>query len=201
MGLVQRLRDKGPNWTEVDGIKSIIPHAMTASMIGYYFLCADMVGGGLDGGFLAKDYKFDEELFVRWAEVSSMLPMMQFSLAPWKLSKENVAICKKYSELHVSLGNYIYSLAEQSRINSNPIVRPLFFEFPEDEKSFMIYDQFMLGDRFLVAPVLEKGAIKRNIYLPAGTWLDYWNGKVYKGEQTIEYQSPLDVLPILVKTE
>ena len=197
-GLVQRLRDKGPNWSDVDGIQSIIPHAMTASLIGYYFLCADMVGGGLDGGYLNKDYRFDEELFVRWTEVSALLPMMQFSLAPWKLSKANLATVKKYSNLHVTLGEYIYSLAEQAKTTNLPIVRPLFFEFPADEKSFAVKDQFMLGDRFLVAPVLQKGANSRSIYLPKGTWIDYWNAKVFSGEQTIEYPAAIDVLPIFI---
>jgi len=199
-GLVQRLRDKAPNWSNIDGLQSIIPHAMTASMIGYYFLCADMVGGGLDEGYSDKNYKFDEELFVRWTEVSSLLPMMQFSLAPWKLSKQSLAIVKKYSDLHVSLGNYIYSLAEEAKATNFPIVRPLFFEFPSDEKCFIIKDQFMLGNRFLVAPVLQKGASARSIYLPEGTWIDYWTGKVLIGGQTIEYSAGIDVLPIFINS-
>lgn len=201
MGLIQRLRDKSPNWNEADGIKSIIPHAMTASLIGYCFLCPDMIGGGLDQGFISKDYKFDEELFVRWTEASALMPMMQYSLAPWKLSKENIAICKKYSELHVSLGDYIYSLAQQSKINGNPIIRPLFFEYPEDEKCYLISDQFILGNRFLVAPVLIKGALSRKVYLPEGTWVDFWTSKVIPGGQTIEYPATLDVLPIFIKVE
>jgi alpha-glucosidase (family GH31 glycosyl hydrolase) len=97
-----------------------------------------MVGGGLDQGYLDKDYQFDEELFVRWTQVSALMPMMQFSLAPWKLSKESVAIIKKYSELHVAMGNYIYSLAEEARTTNFPFVRPLFFEFPADEYCFTI---------------------------------------------------------------
>jgi alpha-glucosidase len=127
--------------------------------------------------------------------------MMQFSLAPWKLQQENINICRKYSELHVSLGNYIYKLAEQSKIDGSPIVRPLFFEFPEDEKAFLVKDEFMLGMRFLVAPVLQKGAVSRNVYLPESTWIDYWTGKVIKGGQSIEYPAPLDVLPVFIRIE
>lgn len=153
------------------------------------------------GGFLTKDYKFNEELFVRRTEVSALMPMMQYSLSPWRVSKSNITICIKYSDLHVSLGDYIYSLAKESKLKGTPVVRPLYFEFPEDEKAFMIYDQFMLGDRFLVAPVLQKGATSRSIYLPEGIWKDFWNGKVIRGKQTIKYQAPLDVLPILIKAE
>jgi alpha-glucosidase (family GH31 glycosyl hydrolase) len=201
MGLIQRLRDKAPSWSETDGINSLIPHALTLSLLGYSYACPDMIGGGLDSEFKNRNYKFDEELFVRWTEASALMPMMQYSLAPWKLSKENVAICRKYSELHVSLGDYIYSLAEQSRIDGSPIIRPLFFEFPDDAGTFLIKDQFMLGSRFLVAPVLQKGALSRKIYLPAGTWIDFRSGKIFRGAQTIESPAPLDVLPVFVKVE
>ncbi|MDQ1296587.1 MAG: hypothetical protein QG611_565, partial [Bacteroidota bacterium] len=201
MGLIERLRDKSPTWSTVYGLNSLIPHAMTVSLLGYSYICPDMIGGGLDSGFGSKDYKFDEELFVRWTQASALMPMMQYSLAPWKLKPENISICRKYSDLHVSLGNYIYKLAKQSQFDGSPIVRPLFFEFPYDEKSFLINDQFMLGERFLVAPVLEKGATSRNIYLPESTWIDFWTGSVYEGGQTIDYPAPLDVLPVFIKAE
>lgn len=200
-GLIQRLRDKAPNWSEKDGINSLIPNALTASLLGYCYVCPDMIGGGLDEGFTGKDYKFDEELFVRWAEVSALMPMMQYSLAPWKLKQENISICRKYSELHVSLGNYIYKLAEQCRIDGTPIVRPVFFEFPEDTLAYAVKDQFMLGDRFLVAPVLHKGASSRKIYLPESTWIDFWTGRVINGPQSVDYATPLDVLPVFIKVE
>jgi myogenesis-regulating glycosidase len=201
MGLIQRLRDKAPSWAAADGIQSLVPHALAASLLGYSFVCPDMIGGGLDGGFKAKGYKLDEELFVRWAEASALMPMMQYSLAPWKLSPENILICRKYSDLHVSLGDYIYKLAEQSKADGSPIVRPLFFEFPDDEKSFAVKDEFMLGERFLVAPVLQKGAVSRDVYLPRGTWTDFWSGKVFRGGSVINYPAPLDVLPVFVRVE
>ncbi|HLN55884.1 MAG TPA: glycoside hydrolase family 31 protein, partial [Bacteroidales bacterium] len=199
MGLIERLRDKGPNWSNVDGIKSLIPHALTSSIIGFVYTCPDMIGGGLDGGFKEKGYKFDEELFVRWTEASALMPMMQYSLAPWKLSKANTVVCRKYSDLHVALGDYIYKLAQQASADGTPIVRPLFFEFPLDEKTYAVNDEFMLGERLLVAPVLEKGAVSRNIYLPEGTWTDFWSGKVFKGGSSVNFPAPFDVLPVFVR--
>lgn len=201
MGLIQRLRDKAPTWAVADGIQSLVPHALDASLLGYSFVCPDMIGGGLDGGFKDKGYKFDEELFVRWAEASALMPMMQYSLAPWKLSPDNILICRKYSDLHVSLGDYIYKLAEQSKIDGSPIVRPLFFEFPDDEKSYTIKDEFMLGERFLVTPVLQKGAVSRDVYLPQGTWIDFWSGEVFNGGSVINYPAPLEILPIFIRIE
>lgn len=199
MGLIQRLRDKAPSWAETDGIQSLVPHALDASLLGYSFVCPDMIGGGLDGGFKAKGYKLDEELFVRWAEASALMPMMQYSLAPWKLSPASISICRKYSELHVSLGDYIYELANESKTDGSPIVRPLFFEFPGDEKSYGVKDEFMLGDRLLVAPVLQKGAVSRDVYLPEGTWSDFWSGKVIKGGISVSYPAPLDMLPVFIR--
>ena len=80
-----------------------------------------------------------------------------------------------------------------------PIVRPLFFRNPEDENTYSIRDQFLLGNRFLVAPVLTKGATARDIYLPAGLWKDFWSGKIFHGEQKLAaYPAPLDTLPVFV---
>lgn len=199
-GLVQRLRDKAPTWSINDGIGSLVPHAMCQSLIGYSFLCPDMIGGGLDGGFKDKNFKgMDMEMFVRWTQASALMPMMQFSYAPWKLDEKSVAICRKYADLHTAFGNYIYDLALRTKIDGTPIVRPLFFDFPEDLQTYIISNQFMLGDRIMVAPVLEKGKVERNIYLPGGTWSDFWSGKLYNGGQTINYQAPIDILPVLIR--
>ena len=81
-----------------------------------------------------------------------------------------------------------------------PITRPLFFQYPDDETAYGIMDQFMLGDRFLVAPVVESGAVSRSIYLPEGTWMDKWTSRVITGPVRLEeYPAPLDVLPIFIR--
>lgn len=111
-------------------------------------------------------------------------------------------IVKRYALLHKELGPYIYKLAESAKADGMPIVRPLFFRHPEDQKTYTAPDEFLLGDRFLVAPVLKKGAITREIYLPAGMWKDYWSSKIYQGGQTIaNYSAPLDVLPVFVSID
>ena len=173
---------------------------MAEGIIGYPFFCPDMIGGGEMGNFLENNVKgVDRELFVRWVQVSALMPMMQFSYAPWKLDSTVNSICRKYAEIHRSLGDYIYSLAIQSSETGIPIVKPLFFRNPEDEKTYAISDQFMLGDRFLVAPVLKKGDVSRDIYLPKGTWVDYWDGKIFQGNTTLQhYAAPIEKLPIFI---
>jgi len=198
-GLVQRLRDKSSDWSLETGLGSIVRHALTETMIGYPYLCPDIIGGGLDGSFLEKGYKMDEELFIRWAQASALMPMMQFSYAPWRLTPKSAAVVKKYAFLHKDLGDYIYSLALRARDDGSPIMKPLFFRNPEDETAFIAQDQFLLGDRFLVAPVLAKGTVSRDVYLPSGTWKDFWTGQIFKGGQTLKnYPAPLETLPVFV---
>jgi alpha-glucosidase (family GH31 glycosyl hydrolase) len=201
-GLVQRLRDKSSSWSIEDGLASIVPHGLTESILGYPYFCPDIIGGGLDSSFLKQGYKMDEELFVRWTEASALMPMMQFSYAPWRLTSKSEAIVKKYALLHKELGDYIWQLALRAREDGTPIVRPLFFRNPEDERTYGIRDEFLLGDRFLVAPVLVKGAAARDVYLPAGLWKDFWSGKLYRGGRAVEsYPAPLETLPVFVSLE
>jgi len=203
LGLVQRLRDKNNNWSAASGLGSLVPHGLTESLIGYAYFCPDIIGGGLGGDFSSQRFKgMDPELFIRWTQASALMPMMQFSFAPWHLDEESIAICRKYADLHVKLGDYIYSLAKEARRTGHPIIRPLFFRNPEDAATYTISDQFMLGERFLVAPVLTKGATGRDVYLPAGLWKDFWSGEIYQGRQTLEnYPAPLEKLPVFVSIE
>jgi alpha-glucosidase (family GH31 glycosyl hydrolase) len=171
---------------------------MAESLIGYPYFCPDMIGGGLESGF--KGNTVDPELFVRWTQASALMPMMQYSYAPWKLDSTSVSICRKYSKLHTDLGDYIYSLAVKASTDGMPIVCPLFFDDPTDKTTYTLDDQFMLGSKLLVAPVLKKSATSRNIYLPKGSWSDFWTGKVYQGGQWLEnFPAPIDVLPVFVK--
>jgi alpha-glucosidase (family GH31 glycosyl hydrolase) len=162
-----------------------------------------MIGGGDSKDFRDPNYKgMGTELFIRWTQASALMPMMQFSYAPWNLDADALKICRKYAKLHEELGGYIYELALKNQKTGDPIVRPLFYDNTEDEQAYLVSDQFMLGDRFLVAPVLEKGAVKRNIYLPKGLWKDYWTNTIYAGGVSIvDYHAPIDVLPIMIKLD
>jgi len=203
MGLVQRLRDKNSNWSRENGVGSLVPHGLTESLLGYGYFCPDMIGGGLDSDFGQDRFSgMDPEMFIRWTQASALMPMMQFSYAPWHLDPESEKICLKYTRLHEQLGDYIYSLAQEMQRTGRPIIRPLFFAAPGDEKAYLAREEFMLGERFLVAPVVEKGATAREVYLPAGLWKDFWSGEIYNGGSTLaQYPAPLDKLPIFVRLD
>lgn len=192
--LAQRLRDKTHRWED---IAKLIPDQMSQSVMGYAYTCPDQIGGGELQSFL-RGAVIDEELIVRSAQVHALMPMMQFSVAPWRvLSKENAATCLKMSKLHEEYGTYILNLAKASSTSGEPIVKPMELAFPGMGYE-MIKDQFILGNDILIAPVIEKGIRSRKVVLPKGTWKAE-DGNTYKGGRTIEISVPLDRLPYFRK--
>lgn len=192
--LAQRLRDKGHNWTD---LQKLIPDLMSQSLMGYAYTCPDMIGGGEFQSFLNAS-AIDQELVVRSAQVHAFMPMMQFSVAPWRvLSKENDKICREAALLHAKMGDLFLKLARAASKNGEPIVKPMALAFPDGEYE-TVKDQFVLGDSILVAPVTEKGARKRKVILPEGQWKAD-DGQLIKGGKTIEIDVPLDRIPYFTK--
>ena len=193
--LAQRLRDKTHKWED---LKKLIPDLMSQSVMGYAYTCPDMIGGGEYQSFL-NGATIDQELVVRSAQVHALMPMMQFSVAPWRvLSKENVTICLRMSKLHEEFGGHILNLAREASKTGEPIVKPMELAFPGNGYE-LIKDQFVLGNNIIVAPVTEKGARSRTIILPKGNW-EAEDGKTYQGGKTIEVLVPLERLPYFRKS-
>jgi alpha-glucosidase (family GH31 glycosyl hydrolase) len=188
--LAQRLRDKTHKWED---LVKLIPDQMSQSVMGYAYTCPDMIGGGEYQSFL-HGAVIDEELVVRSAQVHALMPMMQFSVSPWRvLSKENADICLKMSKLHEEFGPYILSLAKEASITGEPIVKPMELAFPGNGFE-MIKDQFVLGNDIIVAPVVEKGSRSRSVVLPKGTWVAE-DGVKYKGGRSVQILVPIERLP------
>jgi len=163
-------------------------------------MCPDMIGGGCAGSFrdLGKNAKFDPKLFVRSAQVQALMPMMQFSAAPWRmLSKEENDICRAAAKLHVAFSPEILRLARQAAKTGEPIVRPMEYVFPHQGFDACL-QQFMLGDRCLVAPVVSADD-SVTVRLPAGRWQDDL-GAIHEGPKTLELKDvPLARLPRFVR--
>jgi len=185
--------DKFASWDEVNGIKSVIPEALTLSMLGYPYIVPDAVGGGQ---FFNEEY--DEELYIRWAQLAAFMPVMQFSIDFFNQSERAQQIAAECIRVHEELYPYLSDLAEEAAESGMPVVRPLFFEYPEDEECYTINDQYLLGSEMLVAPVLEHGARAREIYLPEGLWRDYWSGEIYEGGRRIICEAPIERIPVFV---
>ena len=108
-------------------------------------------------------------------------------------------ICRRYLDLRYQLLPYLYSTAEQAHRTGMPLMRALWLAFPDDPKSVWLEDEYMWGDHFLVAPVLETGAQRRSLYLPGGLWWDFWKGDRIAGGSEVTREVDLAVIPLYVR--
>lgn len=187
--LGERLSDKEHSWTDLG---KLIPDMILEGLMGYPFSCPDMIGGGEFTSFLP-GMPIDQELIVRSAQCQALMPMMQFSVAPWRiLDQSHLQAVIQAVRIREKYKNYILDLARQSALTGEPIVRSMEYVFPHQGYD-QIKDQFFLGEKILVAPVLEKDASNRTVILPSGTWKGF-NGKGYEGPGTFSVPVPYDAL-------
>ncbi|MCF2528091.1 glycoside hydrolase family 31 protein [Yinghuangia soli] len=193
--LAQRQQDKYHQWEDRFGIESLIPNALAQAVTGHAFTCPDMIGGG-EFRFVPSDDGdgFDAELFVRYAQIAALFPMMQFSAAPWRLlSPEHLEIVRQAAALHTAFGAEILAIAEESAKSGEPIQRPLEWAYP-DQGYADVTDQFLIGDTLMVAPVTIQGATTRTVEIPPGTWTAD-DTRTYEGPTTVTVDAPLARLP------
>jgi alpha-glucosidase (family GH31 glycosyl hydrolase) len=192
--LAQRLHDKGHSWEDLN---KLVPHMLTEGLVGYTFSCPDMIGGGEWLAFRNRT-SLDEDLVVRSAQCHALMPMMQFSAAPWRvLDKAHFDAVKKSIEMRTKFTPLIMSLMRESARTGEPIMKNLEFVFPNQGLE-QVKDQFMMGSNLLVAPMVEKGTGDRRVVLPKGKWKAD-DGKIYEGGNTITVNVPLDRLPYFEK--
>ncbi len=91
--------------------------------------------------------------------------------------------------------------ARQAVETGQPVIRPVFWAAPDDPETWPIKDAYLMGDNYLVAPVVTQGATTRDVYLPAGHWRDYWSGAVLEAGWHRNYPAPLDTLPLFVRLD
>ncbi len=182
------------NWVPKVALKENIamythPHKTSSEIP---FLTNDL--GGFDMG---KTDQPEEELYIRWLQFSMLNAITEaFSQPenptgnmPWNYSEKAESIFRTYAQLRMQLFPYIYSNAHLSRIAGKHIIGKI----PGN-----LYE-YTLGDDLLVAPVYEKGATSRTVFLPEGLWTNYWTGEKLKGNQTYQVEAPLERIPIFIK--
>ena len=170
---------KYSTWEYENGLKSVIPGIITLGLIGYPFVLPDVIGGNAFEGFPSRD------LYIRWMQLATFLPIMHFSIPPWHYDQETVQIAKDLIKFHQEhIVPEVLLLSENATSLGHPIIRPLWWADPKDEEAQQIDTQFLIGNDILVAPVLEEDT-QRNIYLPEGKWKDVLRGGVKKGKQWI----------------
>lgn len=177
--------------------------------------------GGFHGGN-PDDPEF-REVFIRWFQYGTFCPVMRLhgdrephseplgtsgggvctsgaDNEVWSYGKEAYDICKKYMNIREELKPYIKEAMKSAHEKGTPVIRPIFYDFHEDETAWEIEDQYMFGPDLLVAPVMYSKIEKREVYLPKDTqWEDAWTGKVFEGGQTIDVATPIDIIPLFIK--
>jgi alpha-glucosidase (family GH31 glycosyl hydrolase) len=108
------------------------------------------------------------------------------------------SICRKYLEVRYRLLPYLYSVVHECAITGLPIMRALWLHYPTDPKAVACGDQYLWGPSLLVAPVVENSATTRQVYLPSGTWFDFWTRKAIEGGRVVSREVDLETMPLYV---
>jgi alpha-glucosidase (family GH31 glycosyl hydrolase) len=108
-------------------------------------------------------------------------------------------ICRKFLELRYRMLPYTYSAVREATVTGMPVMRAMWLHYPDDPKAVACRDQYLWGRDILVAPVFEKGATSRNVYLPRGTWFDFWTQERVEGGREVSRPVDLDTMPIFVR--
>lgn len=114
----------------------------------------------------------------------------------WSYGNEAQKIMEAQIKLRESLKPYISKIYKEASENGSPLMRTMFYEFPQDEKCWNLKDQYMFGPDYLVAPILTADTFKRDVYLPAGKWENINDNKVYEGGQTVTVDAPIECIPV-----
>ncbi|MGD8779393.1 MAG: glycoside hydrolase family 31 protein [Ignavibacteria bacterium] len=186
------------NWI---GMSGNVANAIRCGFMGF------PVWGSDTGGYLGEG-RIDETLYIRWLQLSVWNGMFQVKIdgaggsgedrPPWKYSEQLQKVYKNVSDLRMEMLPYIYSCANTSYKNG-VMMKPLTYTYPGDENTYNIWDEFILGNTFLVAPVFSEDN-NREIYLPEGKWYDLANQSVeYKGPVTFKQNVPLESIPVFIK--
>lgn len=114
----------------------------------------------------------------------------------WSYGQENYAIMRRYYDVRVAMHDYIKSLYQEAHENGSPLLRAMFYEFPEDETCWALQDQYMFGAKYLVAPIFQLDQFSREVYLPEGQWKLTSTGEVFAGGQTVSVDAPIEYMPV-----
>ncbi len=194
--------DQSTNFDKLDGLPAVIPAALNAGISGVPYFATDLAG-----------YKSftcgpsDRELFQRWTEMTTFLPVMRTHhgvrlYRNWSFDKDRETLdhYRRYTCLHTALFPHIHRYAAEAASRGLPIVRHLHLHHPDDAEAGGIHDQLLFGEELLVAPIVERGAVARSVYLPAGDWVDLWSGVRKEGPVRVQVEAPIGRIPLFLRT-
>jgi alpha-D-xyloside xylohydrolase len=205
--------DNEPNFGQENGLPSVIIAGLSAAMSGFSIWGHD-IGGYQNSNFSASP----QDLFIRWTQFGCFSPIMQMHRQvdphtlrqyPWgypiagETVEENAALAnfRFYARLHLQLFPYICSLARISSETGMPILRPLVLMHQDDPNTFGVQHAYYFGSDMLVAPIVDRDATSRDVYLPKGNWNDFWTGDQHAGGQLFRWSNAdHSRLPVFIRT-
>lgn len=176
----------------VGGLPATVVMGLSLSASGFPFFGSDT------GGY--RHSPPDDETFIRWFEQTALSTVMQVgdssSQPPWTRSASILDLYRRYARLHLRLFPCERTYAQRMTVDGRPIQRPIGLAHPE--LGLHPSDEYLFGDELLVAPVVDRGAVRRKLVAPKGRWFDFWRGTAHDGPE-IEVDAPLDVLPLFLR--
>lgn len=153
------------------------------------------------GGFHGKP---SPELYTRWMQFAAFCPVFRAHGShqirePFSFGDRTEAAMKKLFAVRYRLSPYLYTVLHEAHASGKPVMRAMFLEFPGDRRAEAAINQYMYGPWLLVAPVTTRGARGRSVYLPKGTWTDFWTGKKIAGGRRVWASAPYDQIPLFVR--
>jgi alpha-D-xyloside xylohydrolase len=191
--------DVDPNW---ETFRRQIPAGLNYSVSGLPYWTTDI------GGFVSAnpDDPGYRELYIRWFQFGTFCPIFRAhgtrttnQNEVWSYGPEAQKTLVAYDQLRYRFMPYIYSLAWKVTSENYTMMRPLVMDFRTDTRAQNIGDQYLFGPAILVNPVTEPGATSRHLYLPQGTWYDFWTGSAIQGGHTVDAPAPIDRIPLYVR--
>ncbi len=187
----------GDNTASWEQLRMSLPMLCNLGLSGVPFVGADI------GGFFGDA---TPELFARWMQAGVLYPLMRGHShktsqpnEPWAFGEEIEVIADQALRLRYQLRPYLYSLFREAATTGAPILRPMLWAHSDDPTAAAVEDQALLGDALLAAPVLAPGVRRRDVYLPAGVWFDWYSGVAYAGPGAIGVDAPLDRLVLFAR--
>lgn len=204
-----------------DSMRNQLAASLNMAMAGIPWWTMDI--GGFHGGNV-NDPAF-HELLIRWFQWAVFTPILRMHgyrdpmIEPteayrdgiaqcntgsgnelWSFGEDVYAVLLKYLRLRERLRPYVHQLMQSAHDSGTPLVRPMFYDFPEQSTCWRVEDQYLFGPDILVAPILNAGQHQREVYLPEGVvWVDAFTGKEHRGGQTISTTAELDRIPVFVR--
>ncbi len=204
--------DQKSEWSE---LRACLNAGISAGMSGILFWSFDI--GGFAGPIP------DAELYLRSTAMGCFCPVMQWHAeprygqfgaglgdtynndrSPWNLAEKldderELTVSRAFAELHESLRPYLWAEAQNAVLTGRPMMTHLCLDYPDDPRVWTANDQYMLGRELLVAPLTSKGEDSRTVYLPAGSWTEFFTGDVFHGPREMRVVCPLERIPVFRK--